>query len=336
MKIPFVHGPNDLRIDDILPPEPGPRDAVIRVATVGICGSDLNYVALGGVAGPADKPMPLGHELAGTISELGPEVSGFSVGQRVLVNPIFNFIGNGGPEGGFANELLVRDIVGNPASLMAMPAEMDFDTGALIEPLAVARHGVNRLGAKAGDKVALFGAGPIGLGAIVSLRHRGVEDIVVFDLSPFRRERALALGARAAFDPRENPPEPTLSELHGTALLYGTIPKPGTTHYLEASGAPVLPEIVEFARFGAIIAVVSIQKKPVTLNLQTMLAKEMSLITSMGYPTEFAEVLTMLQERQIDLGPMISHHFPGADFMDAFAMAKRQDQAAKVLVHYND
>jgi (R,R)-butanediol dehydrogenase / meso-butanediol dehydrogenase / diacetyl reductase len=336
MKIPFVHGPNDLRIDDILLPEPGPRDAVIRVATVGICGSDLNYVALGGIAGPADKPMPLGHELAGTISELGSEVSGFSVGQRVLVNPIFNFIGNGGPEGGFANELLVRDIVGNPASLMAMPAEMDFDTGALIEPLAVARHGVNRLGAKAGDKVALFGAGPIGLGAIVSLRHRGVEDIVVFDLSPFRRERALALGARAAFDPRENPPEQTLTELHGTALLYGYIPKPGTTHYLEASGAPVLPEIVEYARFGAIIAVVSIQKKPVTLNLQTMLAKEMSLITSMGYPTEFAEVLNMLQEQKIDLAPMISHHFSGADFMDAFAMAKRQDQAAKVLVHYSN
>jgi threonine dehydrogenase-like Zn-dependent dehydrogenase len=335
MKVPFVHGPNDLRIEEIAPPEAGPRDAVIRVATVGICGSDLNYVALGGLAGPTDRPMPLGHELAGTITQLGAEVAGFSIGERVLLNPTFNFVGNGGTEGGFATELLIRDLAGSPESLLPMPAAMDFDTGALIEPLAVARHGVKRLGAKPGDKVAVFGAGPIGLGAVVSLRQLGIEDVVVFDLSAFRRERALALGARAAFDPRENPPEPALTELHGTDLLYGTIPKPGTTHYLEASGAPVLPEIVEYARFGAIIAVVSIQKKPVTLNLQTMLAKEMTLITSMAYPNELPEVMRMLSESKIDLAPMVSHHFPGDDFMDAFAMAKQQDQAAKVLVHYS-
>jgi threonine dehydrogenase-like Zn-dependent dehydrogenase len=67
-----------------------------------------------------------------------------------------------------------------------------------------------------------------------------------------------------------------------------------------------------------------------------MLAKEMTLITSMAYPTELAEVMQMLSETQIDLGPMVSHHFRGDDFMDAFAMAKRQDQAAKVLVHYSN
>jgi threonine dehydrogenase-like Zn-dependent dehydrogenase len=335
MKVPFVHGPNDLRIEDIAAPVAGPRDAVIRVATVGICGSDLNYVALGGLAGPTDRPMPLGHELAGTITQLGAEVAGFSIGQRVLLNPTFNFVGNGGTEGGFATELLVRDLAGSMESLLPMPAEMDFDTAALIEPLAVARHGVKRLGAKAGDKVAVFGAGPIGLSAIVSFRQLGIDDVVVFDLSAFRRDRALALGARAAFDPREDPPEPTLTRLHGTDMLYGTIPKPGTTHYLEASGAPVLPEIVEFARFGAVIAVVSIQKKPVTLNLQTMLAKEMTLITSMAYPNELPEVMQMLGETKIDLGPMVSHHFPGEDFMAAFAMAKQQDRAAKVLVHYS-
>jgi threonine dehydrogenase-like Zn-dependent dehydrogenase len=59
MKVPFVHGPHDLRLGEVAPPAPGPDDAVVRVATAGICGSDLGYVAVGGIAGPTDTPIPL-------------------------------------------------------------------------------------------------------------------------------------------------------------------------------------------------------------------------------------------------------------------------------------
>jgi threonine dehydrogenase-like Zn-dependent dehydrogenase len=113
---------------------------VVRVATAGICGSDLGYVAVGGIAGPTDTPIPLGHELSGTIETLGSAVKGFAVGQRVLINPLFNFIGNGGPEGGFAEKLLVRNLTEHPGSLVAMPDGLSFDDGALVEPLAVATH----------------------------------------------------------------------------------------------------------------------------------------------------------------------------------------------------
>jgi (R,R)-butanediol dehydrogenase/meso-butanediol dehydrogenase/diacetyl reductase len=335
MKVPFVHGPHDLRLGDVPLPEAGPEDAVVRVATVGICGSDLGYVAVGGIAGPTGTPIPLGHELCGIIEQLGANVTMFERGQRVLINPLINYIGNGGPEGGFAEKLLVRNLVENPHSLVPMPDGMSFDDGALVEPLAVATHAVKRTGVDRGGKIAIYGAGPIGLGAIVVLRHRGVEDIVVFDLSPLRRARALQLGARAAFDPREKAPSELLSELHGTALAFGVMPCPGTTHYLEASGAPVLPDIVGFARPGAIITVVSVHKKPVTLDFQLVMGKELTITTAMAYPNEFPEVLEMLQAGNIDLKPMVTHHFAGSDFMNAFATAKRQEEACKVLVQYD-
>jgi (R,R)-butanediol dehydrogenase/meso-butanediol dehydrogenase/diacetyl reductase len=180
----------------------------------------------------------------------------------------------------------------------------------------------------------IYGAGPIGLGALVVLRHRGVKDVVVFDLSPLRRERALALGASAAFDPRATPPAQALMEIHGTELLWGFVSCPATTHYLEASGAPVIPDIVGMAKARAVVMVVSVQKKPVTLEFQSLLGKELTIATAMGYPDEFPEVLQMLREGNIDLTPMVTHRFAGANFMEAFATATRQDEACKVLVQY--
>ena len=74
-----VHGPGDVRLDDVPEPDPGPRDALVRVAACGICGSDLSYIRLGGMAGPGPEPLCLGHEMAGTVEWVGPEVSGAHV-----------------------------------------------------------------------------------------------------------------------------------------------------------------------------------------------------------------------------------------------------------------
>ena len=82
-----VHGPGDVRVDDVPEPDPGPSDAVVRVAACGICGSDLSYIRLGGLAGPGETPMCLGHEIAGTVDWVGAEVTSVRVGDRVVVQP---------------------------------------------------------------------------------------------------------------------------------------------------------------------------------------------------------------------------------------------------------
>jgi 2-desacetyl-2-hydroxyethyl bacteriochlorophyllide A dehydrogenase len=334
MQVPFVYGPDDLRLREIDVPRAGPRDVVLKVGTVGICGSDLGFIAMGGVGGPGREPFPLGHELSGTVLEAGGEVTTVSVGDRVIINPLVNFIGNGAPEGGFGERLLVRDVTARPGSLLPLPKSISLDTGALVEPLAVSVHAINRMHVKPGDKVAIFGAGPIGLAAIVALRHRGVEDIVVFELSAFRLERAMKLGARAALDPRVTPAAQALIDLHGAISVYGT-DIPQTTHYLEASGAPIIPEIVAYARPLATICVASLQKKPVPVNFVLMMGKELTLTATLGYPTELTDVLKMLDAGVIDPEAMVSHRFKGADVMKAFETAQQPDRAAKVLVQYD-
>ena len=333
MKVPFVCGPGDMQLLDIERPVAGPGDVVLQVASVGICGSDLGFIAAGGMGGPTPKPFPIGHELSGIVMEAGTDVHTVSVGDRVILNPLVNMIGNGATEGGFGEHLLVRDVAGQPGSLLRLPAHISLDHGALIEPLAVSTHALNRMRVERGDKVAIFGAGPIGLAAVVALAHRGIDDVVIFDFSPLRRERALALGASVAFDPREHAPAEVLGRAHVTTPFYGH-PLPATTHYLEATGAPIIADIVGYCRPGATICIASLQKKTIEINPQLMLAKELLITGTFGYPTEMADVLAMLESGAIDLEPMVSHRFPGTDIMAAFDMARRPDEAAKVLVQY--
>ncbi|MDP9141512.1 MAG: alcohol dehydrogenase catalytic domain-containing protein, partial [Pseudomonadota bacterium] len=160
-----MHGVDDIRLDAIDTPRPGAADVVVQVKACGICGSDLSYIRIGGIHRKPDGVTPLGHEAAGQVIAVGDAVKGVSVGQRVVINPMMtqSYIGSGGPEGAFTETLLVRDArIGD--SLLPIPDSLPYEIAALTEPLAVALHGVNRAQVKPGDKVVVFGCGPIGLG----------------------------------------------------------------------------------------------------------------------------------------------------------------------------
>ena len=202
MKQVRIHGPDDVRLDEIPEPVVGPDDALLAVAACGICGSDVGYARLGGVQAPVEEPMPIGHELAGTVLALGERVRlpGIEVGTRVALHPgAAGFgLGNGGPEGGFTPRLLVRGAAAG-RSLFPIPASMPFEIAALAEPLGVGMNAVDRVDVRPGDRVAVLGAGPIGLSAIATLHDRGIDDVVAVDFSPRRLEVARALGARDAW-----------------------------------------------------------------------------------------------------------------------------------------
>src|SRR5262249_56227466 len=123
--------------------------------------------------------------------------------------------GRGGPEGAFVKELLVRE-AGLGDSILPIPEGIPYEIAAMCEPLAVAMHGVNRMEVEAGDKVVVFGCGPIGLGMILWLVDRGVTDVIALDLAQERLDPAPALGARAAFHPREGDIQEEIGKLHGT------------------------------------------------------------------------------------------------------------------------
>jgi len=336
MKIATIFGPGDVRLDPAERPKAGPDDVVVRVAACGICGSDVTYAALGGLKGPSKRPMRLGHELSGTVAAAGANVAGLPIGARVIVNPYINEIGNGGPEGGFAEYLLVRDVVARPGSILPIPDALPFEHAALAEPLGVALHAVDRGGAGPGQKAVVLGAGPIGLGTIIGLRRRGVTDIVSVDLSPYRLERALKLGARAAINPMTDDVAAALGALHGTGKQFG-IPVVNSDLFIEATGAPsVIPEIVGLCRQGARLVVVAVHDEPVPVDFRMALIKELTISLAIGYPTELPEVVEMLAGGGIDIDSYISHTFDFADFLDGFALAQRPTEAAKVMIRFPD
>jgi threonine dehydrogenase-like Zn-dependent dehydrogenase len=125
------------------------------------------------VSAPVVEPIGLGHELSGTIAAVGQDVRGLAAGMRVIVNPMGggNAIGNGSPEGAFAPLLLVRNAVAGDG-IHPIPDSLPFETAALAEPLSVSLHAVHRSGVVPGSKVAVFGAGSIGLGIVLFLARR--------------------------------------------------------------------------------------------------------------------------------------------------------------------
>lgn len=335
MPLVQIHGVDEVRVDTVPQPTCGADDVIIRVANCGICGSDLGYIAMGGLLGPG-VPMPLGHELSGEVIECGAAVSeagNISLGQQVVVNPEANGnrIGNSGPEGGFAPLLLVRGVSKAPEAVLPIPAHFSAEQGALVEPLSVSMHAVHQGRAGPGDKVVIFGAGPIGLGAVMVLRYYGVSDVAVVDVNPERLAQAAALGA-VAINSAEQDVAEALIAAHGAAEFFG-MPIPASSVYIEATGVgAVFEQIAQLAATAARIVVLGVHKAPVSLDLVSVLVKELEIIGSMAYPSEFPQVIEMLASGKVEAERLISHRFPLSEFHEALKTAQSEPSAMKVMV----
>jgi threonine dehydrogenase-like Zn-dependent dehydrogenase len=327
-----ILSPGVVSVDSVAPPKCGPRDVVVEVHACGICGSDLSYIAMGGLAGPNGEPMPLGHEFAGVVGEVGEAVDGVAVGQRVIVHPgddDLGRIGNGSPEGGLAHEVLVREAA-RGGRLFAVPAGMSLEVAALAEPVAVGMHAAEQAEARTGDTVAVFGCGPIGLAAIATLADRGCADIVGVDLSSTRRGLARTFGAAHTVDPGEQSVWRELARIHGsTDLTYGRAP--ATEVFIEASGSQqVLTGIIDRAGRGARISVVALHYNPVPVNFLNVLMKELTLRGSIEYPARFADAIDLLARR--DLSAMITDRFPLERINDALDLLAASRECGKVMI----
>ncbi len=325
-----VHGPGDVRVDEVAEPDPGPADALVRVAACGICGSDLSYIAMGGVAGPGPEPMCLGHEISGTVEWVGPAVTSFHVGDRVVVQPgpgELPKIGNGAPQGGLTPLLHVPDA---DRRLHPVPDSVRLDVAAFAEPLAVGMHAADQADVRPGDGVAVFGCGPIGLAAIATLVDRGHERVVAIEPSAARRSLALGLGAQAALDPLATDVWDELASLHGTApFMFG--PTPATAAFIEASGVDsVLTDVIAHAGVGARLSVVALHYAPVPTSFLLVLMKELTLRGSIEYPPRFADAIDLLE--RCDVAPLLTHRFDLDHLDDALAELRGSKDCGKVLV----
>jgi L-iditol 2-dehydrogenase len=202
-------------------PDPGPGEVQVRVAAVGVCGSDLHSYSEGAVGdSPCVYPMVLGHEPAGVVRKTGAGVTGWSARDRAALEPALycyhcefcrsghhnvcanlRFMSNPEEPGFF------REYLNLPAqNLLALPEGVSLELGTLIEPLAVALHSMQFVAPAPGETAAVFGAGPIGLLTLIALKLAGVARVWVVDPVVHRLELARAAGADAVIDPRSGDP----------------------------------------------------------------------------------------------------------------------------------
>ena len=205
MKAAVFHGIGKKLCVEVVPdPTPGEDQVVVKVGRCGICGSDLHMTEDPMFDIPAG--MVLGHEFAGEVAALGRGVEGLKLGDRVAVPPV-NGCGHcatclrGEPAwcdhmaligGGYGEYALAE-----ARHVVRLPSSASLEDGALVEPLAVALHGVAKSGLKVGDKVVILGAGPIGLATAFWARRAGAAQVVITDLNRFQEERAMLMGATA-------------------------------------------------------------------------------------------------------------------------------------------
>lgn len=324
-----VHGPDDVRLDEVPEPDPGPTDAVVRVAACGICGSDLSYIAMGGIGTP--EPMCLGHEVAGTVDWIGDDVTTVSVGDRVVLQPgddEIGRIGNGAPQGGLTPLLLVPEV--DRGRLHSIPDGMPLDIASFAEPLGVGMHAVEQAEVHPDDGVCVFGCGPIGLAAIATLVDRGHDKVVAVDLSSTRLDLARSLGAQAALDPTSDDVWASLADLHGTTA-FSMGPTPTTAAFIEASGAAaVIGDIVDHAAVGARLSVVALHYTPVPTSYLLVLMKELTIRGSIEYPDRFADAIDLLARQ--DLSQLLTHRYPLEEFSTAVDRLRESKDCGKVIV----
>ena len=223
MKAIVIHAPKDLRIEDQVADAPGPQQVAVRLATGGICGSDLHYYNHGGFGAVRLKqPMILGHEVAGHITTIGEGVEGFAVGDLVAVSPSrpcgvcrycaqglrnhcldMRFYGSAMPfphiQGAF-REVLVADVTQCVKAEGLTPGQ-----AAMAEPLSVCLHATRRAGEMLGKRVLVTGCGPIGVLCILAARRAGAAEIVATDLAPNALAHAERAGADRVINVAETP-----------------------------------------------------------------------------------------------------------------------------------
>jgi threonine dehydrogenase-like Zn-dependent dehydrogenase len=333
MKQIRVHGPNDVRLDDLPSATPGHRDALVRVAACGICGTDISFVHMGGITG---KPMALGHEMAGVVEWAGDEVTDVRAGDRVVVHPgddEVGRLGSGAPEGGLTPMLLIREAA-RGRRLFRVPDEIPLRVAALTEPLAVGIQAVRQADVTRGDKVAVFGCGPIGLMSLVTLADMGIDDVVAVDVSAARRVLAKEFGAAHVLDPTAVDVWAELARLHGTApFMFG--PTPATDAFIEASGSDqVLREIPEHGRVGGRLSVVALHYQPVPTNYAIVLMKQFTIRGSFEYPPRFEDAIDLLARN--DLSRLITHTLPLEEFGRGLAMLEGSKDCGKVMITMGD
>ena len=323
-----LHRP--LAFETLPDPTPDAGQVVVKVGRCGICGSDLHMTE--DAAYGCKHGDVLGHEFAGEVVDLGREVEGLKRGDLVSVIPLMS-CGDcehcrkgevqwcerfGLQGGGYAEFALTR-----PNQCVKLPDDVSFADGAIVEPLAVALHGVNLAGLKAGDTVLVLGAGPIGLAVAFWARRMGAARVAVQDIAEFQRQRALDMGADLFVVDQADPVGSAERALGGRAdVVFECVGIPG-----------LIDQAVRQVRNRGTILLLGLCTRPDTFNSFAMLQKEVRLVTSAFFTRqEYEAALDALNAGAIEPRLLVTDTISLAETPEVFESLKQRSGQCKVLI----
>ena len=310
-----LHGPRDMRVEEV--PLPATGEVLVRVKATGICGSD-RHTYLDGRIGDTklEAPLTLGHEFAGIIEETGV---------RVAIDPAqpchrCDLCERGHPNlcrrlhfcGLYPDDGSLAEFIRVPAtSCFPVPDAIDDVSTAMLEPLGIALHATNLAKIRVGDRVAVLGAGPIGLLLIQTIKLAGASEIYVNDPLPWRMKFAGKYGAE---------PLPANAEVDVV--------------FEAAWGAAAIGQSVELARPGGRVVLVGIPSEDQCLfKHSTARRKGLTIIFSRRMKHTYPRAIQLATSGQVDLPGLVSHRFPLAKAAEAFTLnAAYKDHVTKIII----
>ena len=330
----------DLRLEEREIPTPGLGQVLVKVAAVGICGSDVHWWQDGRIgARHLVQPVILGHECAGEVVGLGDGVTNLKVGGRVALEPGIpcgsclycrtgryqiclqsRFLGSVNTDGA-----LVEYLTHPAAFTYRLPPNLSYEDGVLVEPLSVGMHAVRRGEVKVGERVLVTGAGPIGLATMMAARASGATQVYLTDIKPHRLELARKLSADAAINAQvENIPDRIKELTEGQ----------GVDVALDCSAAPAaIDACLASIRRGGTVVIVSTGLDEYTLAVNQMVFWESTIKGTFRYSNTYPAAMGLVASGKVDMKPLVTHRFPLRQVQQAIALAAEgREGAVKVIV----
>jgi L-iditol 2-dehydrogenase len=345
MRASRLHGVRDLRLEELPRPTPGPDEVLLQVACVGVCGSDVHYYQHGRIGTQVvEEPIIMGHEFSARIAARGAAVSGLELGQLVAIEPGIScgqcepclhghpnlcpevrFCGTPPIDGVFAEYTVM------PAdNCFPLPEGMSAVEGAMLEPLGIAIHSVDLGHLKAGQTVAVLGAGPIGLLIAAAAKAAGASEIYVTEPLAYRRQFALDYVADAALDPETQ--DVVAGILHLTAGR-------GVDVTFEAAGTPDTPQqAAAVTRIGGKVVIAGIPPDGMmTMQADTVRHKGMTIKIVRRMKHTYPRAIRLVQSGMVDVRPLATHLLPLERIPEAFEMvAGYRDGVLRAVIQISE
>ena len=332
--------PGKVEFENRSVPEPTAEKVLIKTKAVSICGSDVHTFK--GKHPFAPLPAALGHELSGEIVRAGDHADHFKAGDRVVLEPVitcghcdfclkgdYNLCINLSFYHRRGQGAFIPYFVADEDRVFKLPENIPFEQGALVEPLAVAVHAAKKAGIRLGDRVAVFGAGAVGLMILLLARRQGASAVYAVDVQTSRLNIAGDFGAAGVFN-----------NAGGTAVeeIIDCTEGLGVDVAFEAVGLQeTLVQALQVLRKGGHAVVAGLNPQPeVTIPSNIFVQKEISLSGTQGYCRDFQTALRLLENGDVDLSRFVTHTLPVDKLQEGFDLLTQPDSdALKVVIVFD-